>query len=98
MAITETWLLDGASDAAIAELVPPGYSILNVPRKSGTGGGVAIIYKSIKASSPPVKAYSSFEYAMLLCISMVVLSALLFCTVQKQNLGTIEPVPSLSLN
>ena len=40
VALTETWLTDGALNTlVIGELVPPGYSVINVPRKSGIGGG-----------------------------------------------------------
>ena len=40
VALTETWFTDGALNTpVIGELVPPGYSAINVLRKSGIGGG-----------------------------------------------------------
>ena len=67
VALTETWLTDGALNTpVIGELVPPGYSVINVPRKSGIGGGVAVIYKSdIAVSQCDAPCYQSFEYMML---------------------------------
>ena len=67
VALTETWLTDGALNTpVIGELVPPGYSVINVPRKSGIGGGVAVIYKSdIAVSQCNSPCYQSFEHMML---------------------------------
>ena len=43
--ITETWLHENTSDV-VALLTPPCYSIINVTRKPGSGGGIALVHKS----------------------------------------------------
>ena len=46
LAPTETWLRDDITDRAIlGEIIPPGFNILNVPRKDRSGGGVALIFR-----------------------------------------------------
>ena len=44
-AITETWLSTNDS-ISTGRITPAGYQLLHVPRAHGTGGGVAVVYKS----------------------------------------------------
>ena len=55
--LAETWLHDDESDSSlITESLPPGYSIISVPRK-GRGGGIATIFNSsLSVSQHPVPA------------------------------------------
>jgi exonuclease III len=47
MAFTETWLSPGnKDDSTIATLCPKGYNFMHLPRSTGTGGGVGLLYKS----------------------------------------------------
>ena len=74
MLLTETWLRPAGDEAKIADLAPPGYSVLSFPRSavgSGTkGGGIAFVirdsFKSHVAttSSFPVQ-HPCFETAQL---------------------------------
>ena len=63
LAITETWIKATTPSSVIAELTPPGYSLIHVPRPSQRkGGGVGIIYRyTLKAKVQPARAFSSFE-------------------------------------
>ena len=50
--------------AFISDLTPPTFSILNEPRSSGTGGGLAFLFKSylpLHKFSLPIPAPKSFE-------------------------------------
>ena len=64
LCLTETWLSGGASDEVVlAELLPPGYRIIQAQRKSGRGGGVGIIYReSVKINTKKMREYSTFEH------------------------------------
>ncbi|KAL8564843.1 hypothetical protein ACOMHN_003689 [Nucella lapillus] len=44
--LTETWLKTQGSEATIAELTPLGFSIKSMPRTTGTGCGVAVLYRN----------------------------------------------------
>ena len=44
-ALTETWLHSEGDDMIIADMKPPGFNFLHVPRQT-RGGGVGILYKS----------------------------------------------------
>ena len=44
VAVTETWL-SGYDTVTPGNICPPNYKILHVPRHSGAGGGIALIYK-----------------------------------------------------
>ena len=46
LGLNETWLSPSDSTAYVESLIPPGYSILNASRTTGTGGGVATIFRS----------------------------------------------------
>jgi exonuclease III len=61
--ISETWLGKGSQyDIVCGELTPMGYKLEHVPRNTGRGGGVAVLYKtSVKCKKQKVDRYSSFE-------------------------------------
>jgi exonuclease III len=65
IAITETWLGRDTDDTVIAELLPPTYDLLHIPRPNGrTGGGVGVIYKkniSLRLHHE-VDHYTQFEH------------------------------------
>lgn len=44
--ITETWLREKGDEPTIIDMIPPGFSFINSPRKTGRGGGIAVIYRS----------------------------------------------------
>ena len=44
IAVTETWLTVN-DDAVRAEIWPPGYKLVDLPRSSRGGGGTALIYR-----------------------------------------------------
>lgn len=65
MLITETWLRpDPADNVAIADLKPPGYSVLHEARPSSRAGGVGIVHRdTIKANkASEIKTFKSFEH------------------------------------
>ena len=68
-AITESWLkADESSDFVSRDIVPNGYGFLHCPRPKGTGGGLAVLYKStmkIELLKTP-QSYKSFELMELL--------------------------------
>ncbi|KAL8599762.1 hypothetical protein ACOMHN_042526 [Nucella lapillus] len=49
--LTETCLKTQGSEATIAELTPLGFSIKSMPRTTGTGGGVAVLYRNSLVSN-----------------------------------------------
>jgi len=66
LAVTETWLASGNKDEFTkSEISPTGYTILDVSRSKGKGGGVAIISKtalqSKKQRTPLVKSFEIIE-------------------------------------
>ena len=68
-AITESWLkADESSDFVSRDIAPNGYGFLHCPRPNGTGGGLAVLYKStmkIELLKTP-QSYKSFELMELL--------------------------------
>ena len=59
--ITESWLGPGAT-ASLTEASPPGFSFFNIPRLSGRGGGLAVIYRdNLKCSLVDFGSFSTFE-------------------------------------
>ena len=62
MLLTETWLRPAGDEAKIADLVPPGYSVLSFPRSAGgsgaKGGGIAFVIRN--SLKPHVATTSSF--------------------------------------
>ena len=84
--MTETWLKDVGGDVAITELTPPGYTFHHVPRSTGRGGGVGVLYRShlhLKMMKIDEK-YTSFE-SLICCL-----------TAGSQAFETCLPVPSSS--
>jgi hypothetical protein len=68
LALTETWLGTAFDQQVLCELVPSGYTVVNVPRLGNKrGGGVALIHKcglSVSlVTSTTDKQYTQFEYA-----------------------------------
>ena len=71
LALTESWLWPGNTDAnVINELCPTGCHLLHIPRQSRTGGGVALLYKKvfriIKQSTGRKLNFKSFEHINML--------------------------------
>ncbi|XP_068675919.1 protocadherin Fat 4-like [Montipora foliosa] len=68
-AITESWLkADESSDFVSRDIALNGYGFLHCPRPNGTGGGLAVLYKStikIELLETP-QPYKSFELMELL--------------------------------
>ena len=50
--LTETWLSSEGCESILGELTPDGYSIHHIPRLSGRGGGLALIYRSTLKLTP----------------------------------------------
>ena len=86
-AITESWLkADESSDFVSRDIASNGYGFLHCPRPNGTGGGLAVLYKStmkIELLKTP-QPYKSFELMELLLHS--------FTT--KANMIIYRPPPS----
>lgn len=63
VAITETWLTESDS-AARLEIIPPGYQLINQPRPSRPGAGIALLYRgNISIKKIRCTTMTSFEYA-----------------------------------
>ena len=62
MLLTETWLRPAGDEAKIADLAPPGYSVLSFPRSAGgsgaKGGDIAFVIRD--SLKPHVATTSSF--------------------------------------
>ena len=43
--ISETWFRPTGHEPEIAEMTPPGYTLRSIPRLTGPGGGLAIVFK-----------------------------------------------------
>ena len=63
LAISETWLSNGAKDKIVScEMTPDGYDNKVKSVRSGKGGGVAVVYKkSLKPTVEKREKYTSFE-------------------------------------
>ena len=63
LCLTESWINDNISDLlCLKSATPSGYSFISVPRKSGRGGGLVLIYKSsIRVRLKPSLNDDSFE-------------------------------------
>ena len=42
----ETWLRPVGDEADCAALTPPGFCLKSLPQQSGTGGGLAVLYRT----------------------------------------------------
>ena len=78
LAITETWLNDLNGDSDLRFLFPSCYIAYHVPRKTGCGGGVAVIVRNsidVHGSDRGLtKAHEFFEsFSLLLRIGSVAL-------------------------
>ena len=88
-AITETWLTgDGERDQIVCgTLTPNGYKLDTLSRKTGKGGGVAILYKSsLMCKKQKVCKYKSFE-----CIELMLTSgcdSIRLCVIYKPPVGS----------
>ena len=64
LALVETWLTGGVEDKVIEQdLIPNDYSMVQLPRTTGRGGGVALIFRNslkIRRDTKPC-AYETFE-------------------------------------
>ena len=57
LALTETWVTSNTPRAVYADLVPPGYAVLNVPREirrggPQQGGGLAVVFRDSIVDRP----------------------------------------------
>lgn len=60
-----TWL-EPVDTCFLTELLPANYTVLNTPRVTGRGGGVATLYKDrFKYSPVSVEKYSTFELQLI---------------------------------
>ena len=65
VALTETWPGSSSDKQCPADLLPAGYHIKHIPRKSSTGGGVALLYKSglsVRQVRLKDSVFTQFEY------------------------------------
>ncbi len=63
--LTETWL-EPVDTCLLTELLPVNYNVLNTPRVTGRGGGVATLFKDrFKCSLVSVEKYSTFEIQLI---------------------------------
>ena len=66
LAITETWLSVNETTAGLAEIVPPGFNIYQIPRTGRRGGGVGfLISSSLKFTEIALPPKLSFEAIMV---------------------------------
>ena len=65
--LTETWLNPESDQVAIGELTLPGYSFINVPRKTSNHGGIGVLYRdSLKLCVIPFDySCETFEYVII---------------------------------
>ena len=60
--ISETWLRPDATQSLLAELTPDDFTLINCPRPTGKGGGVAIMHdKLFESCKLDLPKFSSFE-------------------------------------
>lgn len=66
LGLTETWLCEGEKHSnVVADLVPNGYDIVNVPRPTH-GGGVAVIYRS-SYKCAPLLSFKAVSFESVTC-------------------------------
>ena len=104
MLLTETWLRPAGDEAKIADLAPPGYSVLSFPRSAGgsgaKGGGIAFVIRD--SLKPHVATTSSFP-VQYPCFGTTLLTLTynkqltnLFCICHPKR--TNSPTPCFSIN
>ena len=60
--LNETWLSPDELPSTLASFTPPNFTLLNAPRLTGRGGGVAILHRSyLKLKQLTIPTYNSFE-------------------------------------
>ena len=63
--LCETWLQPVGDEADCAALTPPGFCLKSLPRQSGTGGGLAVLYRTSLTKNLAVStrdfAFTAFE-------------------------------------
>lgn len=66
LALTETWLGTNIDNQVLAELVPPGYDIIQSSRQERRGGGVGVLFKKSlnvkQLASSKDDAFTHFEH------------------------------------
>jgi exonuclease III len=63
LALTETWFSPDQDESTLSSATPEGYVIHHVPRSSGRGGGVAVIYRStITVKVNDIHKQATFEH------------------------------------
>ena len=73
LALTETWLPPDVHPSTLNSITPENYSLFHVPRPRGTGGGVALLYRSfLNISKITLHSFTSFE---ALCVKLVLASS-----------------------
>ena len=55
--LCETWLRPVGDGADRAALTPPGFCLKSLPRQSGTGGGLAVLYRTSLTKKKPCSVY-----------------------------------------
>lgn len=70
LALTETWLSSDSPSEMLKSLTPPNYTLINHPRSTGRGGGIAVVFRSyLKISKITLPLYNTFEILGLkLCV------------------------------
>ena len=64
ISLNETWLQPSDTSSFLADIIPPGFSMLNEPRSTGIGGGVAFLFRSslkLIKKPLPIPVPKSFE-------------------------------------
>ena len=60
--ITESWFYKEGDEVLIAELTPPGFTPIHVPRLTGPGGGLCVLHKeALCVTSTVIHDFKSFE-------------------------------------
>ena len=63
MFLTETWLVEGSSEAILIESAPQDFSFMHAPRINRKGGGVAALYRdTFQCKQFSFGDFASFEY------------------------------------
>ena len=76
--LTETWIGSGAGETSVfGELCPTNCSFISTPRRSGRGGGVALIFKNrLTVQTLSAETFSSFEVQ---CVKVETATTSLVC-------------------
>lgn len=90
--LTETWL-EPMDTCLLSQLLQVNYNVLNTPRSSGHGGGVATLFKdSFKCILIPLEKFTSFILQLFkVDLSFTVYCALIYCP-PKYEKGFIQDI------